>query len=343
MSIANQSDLVTGPPGAFARYMPGVTLVAMVAAAAYGLRQVPGLNSFSPMITSIFIGMLFANFLDVPANASAGIKLMGKSVLRLAVALLGFQLTMGQVLEVGASGMAALALIVCSTYFFALAGARLLGVDMSLARLIGAGTAICGASAVAAADSIENGPEENVAYAIGCVTLFGTVSMVIYPILGAALGLDANSFGFWTGSSIHEVAQVVATGFQFGSEAGETSVVVKLSRVLLLAPLLIGMAAISNRYSASHSGSLTATQILPVFVLCFILAMLASSSGLVPETFKTTLAQITPILLTASLGALGLGTSFRSIRMRGTRPLLLAGLTTVFIASAGLLAANMLA
>lgn len=141
---------------------------------------------------------------------------------------------------------------------------------MSLARLIGAGTSICGASAVAAADSIGNGPEEDVAYAIGCVTLFGTVSMLIYRVIGAAIGLEPHAFGFWAGSSIHEVAQVVATGFQYGTDAGETGVVVKLSRVLLLAPLLIGMAALAHGSADRPAGSLSLTQILPVFVVGFV-------------------------------------------------------------------------
>lgn len=327
-----------------ARHAPGLTLVAIVTAAAFGLRQIPGLSNFSPMITAIFLGMLFASFVEVPANASAGVRLMGKSVLRVTVALLGFQLTLAQVMMVGLSGMTALALIIVGTYLVTLAAARLLGVDMSLARLIGAGTAICGASAVAAADSVRSGPEENVAYAIGCVTLFGTVSMLLYPVIGAAMGLEPHVFGFWTGSSIHEVAQVVATGFQYGVDAGETGVVVKLARVLLLAPLLIGIAALaSSRSGKGSGGGLSVTQVIPVFVAGFILAMLASSFGLVPETLRKILVQATPILLTASLAALGLGTSFRSIRTKGVRPLLVAAFATLFIASAGLIASLILA
>ncbi|MCO6049353.1 putative sulfate exporter family transporter [Mesorhizobium sp. RP14(2022)] len=332
----------SSPKIGFLRYVSGVTLVAIVAAAAFGLRQVPGMSNFSPMITAIFLGMLFANFVAVPLNAMPGVKLMGKGMLRLAVALLGFQLTLAQVFAVGLSGMLVLAAIVASTYFFTLLGARLLGVDMSLARLIGAGTAICGASAVAAADSIRSGPDEDVAYAIGCVTLFGTISMLLYPVTGASLRLEPGQFGFWAGSSIHEVAQVVATGFQYGAEAGETSVVVKLSRVLLLAPLLIGMAALSKGGSGQSAKSLSFTQIFPVFVIAFIAAMLASSLDIVPDGIHTLLVQVTPILLTASLGALGLCTTFQSIRARGLRPLVLAGSATLFIAVVGLLSSQAL-
>nr|WP_309402187.1 YeiH family protein [Aminobacter niigataensis]WMD00127.1 YeiH family protein [Aminobacter niigataensis] len=342
VSIITPVPIGTRPASVLSLYAPGVTVVLIVAAAAFGLRQIPGLTSFSPMILAIFLGMLYANLVAVPPETSAGVKLMGKSVLRLAVALLGFQLTLAQVFAVGFAGMAMLAALVGSTYAITLAVAKIIGVDLSLARLIGAGTAICGASAVAAADSIRNGPEEDVAYAIGCVTLFGTISMLVYPIIGTAMGLEPKSYGFWSGASIHEVAQVVAASFQYGTDAGETGVVVKLSRVLLLAPLLICMAALARRAEGRETGSLSITQVFPIFVIGFILAMLASSLDIVPDSLRQLLGQITPMLLTASLGALGLGTTFRSIRARGVRPLVLAGFATLFIASGGLLASRLL-
>lgn len=239
--------------------------MAVVTAAAYGLRQVPGLSTFSPMISAIFIGMLYANFTTVPAPALPGIRLCGKKLLRLAVALLGFQLTIWQVASLGVSGMAALCALVAGTYAFVLLAGRLLGVDARLTRLLEAGTSICGASAVAAANSLEGSRDEDVSYAVASVTLFGTVAMLLYPVIGVALGLDDRQYGFWIGGAVHEVAQVVAAGFQHGTEAGEFSVVVKLSRVLLLAPVLITASVLLSRGASPGTVRGGLTTFVPVF------------------------------------------------------------------------------
>lgn len=320
------------------RMLPGCILVLIVTAAAFGFRQIPGLHAVNPMFIAILIGVTFANVTSVPRQALPGIEFLGKKLLRFAVALLGLQLTLAQVFDVGATGMLLLAAVVVSTYGFTLLAGRLLGIDPGLTRLLAAGTSICGASAIAAANAAEQAADEDVSYAIACITLFGTLAIVIYPMLASLLDMGALDFGFWTGASVHEVAQVVVTGFQRGAEAGELSVVVKLSRVLLLAPLLVTVALlVARRKRATGSVPLGPGQILPFFVLCFILLMLAHTAGLVPESARRVIVEVTPVMLTAALGALGLGTSFSALRERGSRPLLLAALATVFISSSSLL------
>lgn len=314
------------------RFLPGITLVAIVTAGAYGLKQVPGMTGFSPMFSAILIGMAFANFVTVPAQAVPGVTLLGKKLLRLAVALLGLQLTLAKIFEVGLAGMLSVAFVMVATYAFTVVAAPFFGVSAGLGRLLAAGTSICGASAIAAANAVEQAKDEDVSYAIACVTLFGTIAIAAYPLIAELLGLDAFAFGFWTGASVHEVAQVVATGFQMGDEAGEISVVVKLSRVLLLAPLLVAVALLASRRGRKSGGKAAgAAQMFPVFVVAFILLMLANTAGLVPDAVRQPLVQATPVMLTAALGALGLGTSFGALRARGVRPLLLAGVASVFI------------
>jgi uncharacterized integral membrane protein (TIGR00698 family) len=336
ISSAADRNFHSAPARVVERFLPGIVLVLLVTAAAYGLRQLPLFSSFSPMITAIFVGMTFSNVLSVSTQALPGIGLMGKKLLRLAVALLGLQLTFSQVAQVGADGMLLLVAVVAGTYVFTVSVGRLLGVDMRLARLLAAGTSICGASAVAAANTVERCEDEDVAYAVACVTLFGTVATLVYPLLASAMEMTPLSFGFWTGVSIHEVAQVVAAGFQQGTEAGEFAVVVKLSRVLLLAPLLIAMTLLASRRSTS-GGDLALSTMVPVFVAGFILLMLANSAGLVPDFVRGPLVTATPMMLTAALGALGLGTRFGALRIRGFRPLVLAALAWLFIGSASLL------
>lgn len=319
--------------------LPGVILVAIVTGTAYGLRLLPGMGAVSPMFSAMFVGMLFANITTVPSVAVPGIQLLGKKMLRLAVALLGLQLTLVQVFEVGVTGMLLLALIVVLSYGFTLLAARWLDVSPALARLLAAGTSICGASAIAAANSVEQAREEEVSYAIACITLFGTLAIVAYPVIATFLDMDGLAFGFWAGASIHEVAQVVATGFQRGDEAGELAVVVKLSRVLLLAPLLIAVVLLArSRHKKSGGVSLEKTQIFPVFVSVFIVLMLLNTAGVVPMMIRSVIIGVTPVMLAAALGALGLGTQFSALRAYGARPLFLAALATVFISLTSLLA-----
>lgn len=325
------------------RLLPGVTLVAVVTGAAYGLRQVPGLGGVNPMFSAMLVGMVFANFTTVPQPAIPGVQMLGKKMLRFAVAMLGLQLTLTQVYEVGATGMALLTLIVVLTYSSTILVGGWLGVSPGLSRLLAAGTSICGASAIAAANSVEQAKEEEVSYAIACITLFGTLAIVAYPVLATLLNLDALSFGFWTGASVHEVAQVVATGFQGGDEAGELAVVVKLSRVLLLAPLLIMVVLLAARRQKNQSGlPLGPAQMFPVFVAGFIVLMLANTAGIVPDVIRDPIVKATPVMLTAALGALGLGTQFSALRAKGARPLLLAAFATIFISVASLIALPLL-
>lgn len=318
------------------RFLPGMVLVLLVTAAAYGLRQLPLLSSLSPMITAIFVGMIFSNVLTVPVQALPGIGLMGKKLLRMAVALLGLQLTLSQVAQVGVDGMLLLVAVVGGTYVFTIGLGRLLGVDMRLARLLAAGTSICGASAVAAANTIERCEDEDVAYAVACVTLFGTIATLVYPLLASAMEMTPLDFGFWSGASIHEVAQVVAAGFQQGTEAGEFAIVVKLSRVLVLAPLLIAMAILAS-HRITGGGKPALSTMIPIFVAGFIALMLANSTGYVPDFVREPLVAATPVMLTAALGALGLGTRLGAVRTRGFRPLVLAAMSWWFIGGSSLL------
>lgn len=313
--------------------LPGLILVALVTAAAYGMRQMPGLSVLSPMIWAILMGIAIANVTSVPEVALPGIGMAGKKLLRFSVALLGLQLTLNQLGDVGLAGLAVIASAVTLTYCFTLVMGRWMGVHPQLTRLIAAGTSICGASAIAAANGVEKARQDHVAYAIAGITIFGTAAMFLIPAAGAVLGLQPLQFGLWAGSSVHEVAQVVAAGYQAGDQAGDFSVVVKLTRVLTLAPMLVLVGTLLARGGEGEgAGAIGWKQGLPPFVLAFLALVLANSFGLVPDTVRQPLVQATPILLTAALGALGLGTHFHHLKAHGVKPMILAGLASLFIA-----------
>ena len=147
---------------------------------------------------------------------------------------------------------AVIATTLFATFIFTKWFGRLIGVDRKLAELIAAGTSICGASAVIATNTVTEAHDEDVAYAVACVTVFGSLAMFLYPALPGVLHLDTRAFGLWSGASIHEIAQVVAAAFQVGKESGEYGTIAKLTRVTMLAPLVIGLGLLASHRQRRH-------------------------------------------------------------------------------------------
>lgn len=318
---------------------PGLVLVGVITGAGYSLREMPGLVIFSPMILAVIIGMLFANTVGVAHNAKEGIRFSQKTLLRLAIVLLGFQLTVDQAASIGIGGFGLVALTLAATFLFTLGAARLLGVERRLAQLIAAGTSICGASAIVAANTVTNARDEDVAYAVASITLFGTVAMLAYPLLGAFAGLDQNAFGLWAGASIHEVAQVIGASFQYGPQAGEAGTVAKLTRVALLAPMVFAMGFAARRSGGGETG---ARAPMPWFVLGFVAVVLWNSFVGIPDALRPYIVFFTTLMLTMGLAAMGLNANVSEIRSRGLRPLLLALSAFVFIAGFSLVLVKLL-
>lgn len=316
-----------------ADYAPGLVLVAIVTASAYGLRHIPFVSQLSPMISAIFVGMLFANVVGIHASASAGISLSGKRLLRLAVALLGLQISFAQLSDIGVQGVAFAAFGLGSTFLFTLWVGRLLGVDRKLVYLLAAGTSVCGASAIAAANAVTGADDEDVAYSVACITLFGTIAMFLFPFVALMAGLQDRAYGVWIGLSVHEVAQVVGAGFQGGGAAGEVAVVTKLARIMMLAPLIICLSFLLARPGKQEGGKGKKVTLVPFFVIGFLALAVINSFGLVPEMVRQPIVAATPLLLTAAMAALGLGTSVSKLRQHGLPPLLLAGMASLFIAT----------
>lgn len=334
----------TATPSAapWSRHFPGLALAAAVAAGAFGVRAlgVPGLSKISPLMLAILIGMTTRNLWGRPEAARSGIALCLRAPLRTGIVLLGLQVTLAEILGIGVAGLAILAFALLGTFFLTLwLGARL-GVKPGLATLIATGTGICGASAIVAANTVVRDDEESVAYALATVTLFGTIAMFTYPLIGGLLSLDAQSYGLWTGASVHEVAQVVAAGFARGEAAGEFATVAKLARVLMLAPLIIGMGIWVQRELARRAGERAADvqgrAPMPWFVFGFLGMVLLAGSGWLPTETKLIAAPVAQALLALALAAVGLETDIRKLIAQGWQPLALGALATLFIASSTL-------
>jgi len=310
-----------------------LVLTSGITAAAFALRQLPGMTTFSPMIVAILIGITFNNIVGTPGWAKPGVTFSLRRLLRVAIILLGLQLTASQVIAVGGRGIGIIAATLLATFAFTVWMGRLLGVERKLAQLIAAGTSICGASAIIVTNTITNARDEDVAYAVACVTVFGTLAMFGYPLLPGLLHLDPHGFGLWTGASIHEIAQVAAAAFQYGQQAGEFGTIAKLSRVMLLAPMVIVLGLMSARDSKRNdSDAAPARPPMPWFVLGFIALVGVNSLVAIPADLKIWIVAATTFLLSVALAAMGLETDIRKLTAEGFRPALLGALASLFIA-----------
>jgi uncharacterized integral membrane protein (TIGR00698 family) len=322
-----------GIPSAFGVW-PGLVLTASIAAMAFALRQIPYVSVLSPIILSIAIGMVFHNVVGTPALARPGVAFSMRRLLRFAIILLGLQLTASQLVEVGASGLAIIALTLTATFLFTVQLGRLIGVDRQLSELIAAGTSICGASAVIATNTVTRAPDEDVAYAVACVTVFGSIAMFAYPLFPGLLHLDPHAFGLWSGASIHEIAQVVAAAFQDGRDAGEFGTIAKLARVTMLAPVVMSLGFLATRQARrGGNGQSTARPPLPWFVLGFIALVGINSLISIPAEARSVIVTLTTFLLSMALAAMGLETDIRKLCAKGIRPLLLGTGAFLFISS----------
>jgi uncharacterized integral membrane protein (TIGR00698 family) len=293
------------------------------------------------MIVAIALGALVHNALGTPLAAKPGVAFSLRWILRFAIILLGFQLTARQVMDVGATSFAVIAVSLIACFIVTKPLGAALGVDAKLTELIAAGTSICGASAIIAANTITKAPEEDCAYAVACVTLCGMVAMVLYPFLPLLLGLTAREYGLWTGASVHEVAQVVAASYQAGKEAGDYATITKLTRVIMLAPMMMALGALAARRSNGSGEPGSAP--LPYFALGFIAAIAANSTVDIAPPAKDAIVAATTFLLALSLAAMGLATDVKKFAPKGARALLLGALSSVFIAVLSLLLVKLVA
>lgn len=319
-------------PALFA-IVPGLLLTATIAATGFALHALPGVGTFSPMILAIVMGIAFHNLVGTPARAKPGVTFSLRRILRFAIILLGLQLTAQQVVEVGPKGLGVIVLTLVATFVFTKWFGKLLGVDRKLAELIAAGTSICGASAVIATNTVTNAHDEDVAYAVACVTVFGSIAMFGYPLLPGVLHLSPHAFGLWAGASIHEIAQVVAATFQDGKSAGDFGTIAKLSRVTLLAPVVISLGFLARTRAGSPAHRQPARTPIPWFVLGFVALVGLNSVVSVPTALKFPIVTLTTFLLSMALAAMGLETDIRKLRAKGLRPLLLGLAAFVFIAA----------
>jgi uncharacterized integral membrane protein (TIGR00698 family) len=318
---------------------PGLAVAGVAAAASFALASL--VHGLSALLVAIVLGMAFRNLVRLPERVeialAPGLAVASKRVLRIGIVLLGLQLVLGDILRLGPGMILVVVAIVGVGILSSLALGRLLGVSPTQRLLIACGFSICGAAAVAAVDGvIETEDEEEVVVAVALVVLFGTLMIPLIPLAGSALGLGELRTGLWAGGSIHEVAQVVAAGSAIGGAGLAAAVVVKLARVLMLAPVLATISLSRRRALKAADAGGRRPPIVPLFVVGFIAMVLLRSTGVVPPPVVAVAAGAQTALLAAAMFALGAGVRISMFRRVGVKPFVLAAGSTLVVASVAL-------
>jgi uncharacterized integral membrane protein (TIGR00698 family) len=345
--------------------LPGLALALALALAAYELHTLPvppfsigdpARHPIDAMLIAILLGMLVRNTVGLPAPLAPGVRLCVTKLMALGIVLMGARLDFYEVARTSATALMVSVICVGVALGMTVWLCRRLGVSSKLGLLIGVGTAICGGTAIAVVAPTIEAEESETAFAITTVTLFGMVALFVLPLLGAALDLTQLEFGVWAGTSVHQTPQVIATGFAYGPVAGEVATIVKLVRVLLLAPVAIGLgvwyAREKRRRQIAHVTKIGKLGTLfPPFILGFVGLALANTLHLLPDvtlhlrdgfswpaqdvdvvTAKLATACST-FVLTVAMAGVGLGVHLRGLARTGL------GALGVGLASALILAA----
>jgi uncharacterized integral membrane protein (TIGR00698 family) len=295
------------------------------------------------MLFALLLGMAM-NFLSGEGPCAAGIEFTARHVLRIDVALLGLRITVGQIAEMGWQPVAIVVVSVVLTIAASMLAARLMGFQCQFGLLSGGATAICGASAalaLAAALPAHPGKERATLFTVVGVSVLSTVSMIVYPMLAHALGLDPRLAGIFLGATIHDVAQVVGAGYSMSKETGDVATFVKLMRVAMLVPVIVFAAMLVRAGAARHRdrdpdrhpdhAKGPRPPLLPWFAVAFAVLVAINSTGWLPGAAAKGGSELSRWCLVAAIAGIGMKTQLKELARVGLKPVVLMVGETVFL------------
>ena len=315
------------------KFFPGVILAVAVAALACFIESLLPIHIIGSAVIAMFIGMMLNSLLRKTKLFSAGLKFTSKKILKFAIILLGLSLNITTILNVGRMSLTVMifTLLTCfgGGYFIG----KALGLNWKLSNLISAGTGICGGSAIAAISTTIEADDNDVAYAMSATFIFDMAMIILFPIMGRALGMTDQAFGIWAGTAVNDTSSVVATGYAFSEGAGDFATMVKLTRTLAIIPTVITFALIQLRLKRkealanSEDGSelkakFSIAKIFPWFILGFVAMSIVASIFTIPASIVSETKSASKFLMVCALAAIGLNTSFSSMKKSGIRPML---------------------
>lgn len=322
-------------------FVPGLALTAALTGAALWAGSFPAIAGagFSALTLAILFGMVVGNtvYPKIWQPCDGGVIFAKQHLLRLGIILYGFRLTFAQIADVGVSGILIDVLTLSSTFFIAcFLGQKVFGLDKHTSWLIGAGSSICGAAAVLATEPVVKAEASKVTVAVATVVIFGTIAIFLYPAMYPLLAhwFTPENYGIYMGSTMHEVAQVVAAGHAVSPDAENAAVIAKMLRVMMLAPFLLFLAARVKQLTPAGNGEKSKITI-PWFAIMFILVAVFNSFHLLPKAVVDMLVTLDTVLLAMAMAALGVTTHVSALKKAGAKPLLMALMLFVWLIVGG--------
>ncbi len=315
------------------KVFPGIILSVGVALLACRLESLLPIHLVGSAVIAMFIGMVLNHFLRNTKVFASGLKFTSKKILKFAIILLGLSLNITTILNVGKMSLTVMifTLLTCfgGGYFIG----KALGLNWKLSNLISAGTGICGGSAIAAIAPTIDADDNDVAYAMSATFLFDMAMIVLFPIMGQAMGMTDQAFGIWAGTAVNDTSSVVATGYAFSEGAGDFATMVKLTRTLAIIPTVITFAfvqlrlkrkeALANSQNGSElKANFSIAKIFPWFILGFLAMSIVASVFPIPAAVVSGTKSASKFLMVCALAAIGLNTSFSSMKKAGIRPMI---------------------
>ena len=315
------------------KILPGFLLSVSVAMLACWLESLLPVHLIGSAVIAMFVGMFINSFVKNAGVLTHGITFTSKKVLKFAIILLGLSLSITTILHVGRLSLTVMlfTLLTCfgGGYFIG----RALGLNWKLSNLISAGTGICGGSAIAAIAPTIDADDNDVAYAMSATFLFDMAMIVLFPMMGRALGMTDEAFGVWAGTAVNDTSSVVATGYAFSEGAGDFATMVKLTRTLAIIPTVIVFAGVQLRLKRKEAlmqqqdgstlkAEFSVAKIFPWFILGFLGMAMAASVLAIPAELTAATKKLSKFLMVCALAAIGLKTSFSSMKKAGIRPMI---------------------
>lgn len=315
------------------KIFPGMLLSAGIALLACWLENLLPIHLIGAAVIAMFIGMLINHFLKNTDIFAAGVKFTSKKILKFAIILLGLSLNITTILHVGKMSLTVMVFTLLTCFGGGYFIGKALGLNWKLSNLISAGTGICGGSAIAAIAPTIDAEDNDVAYAMSATFLFDMAMIVLFPIMGRALGMTDEAFGIWAGTAVNDTSSVVATGYAFSEGAGDFATMVKLTRTLAIIPTVVVFAfiqlhlkrkeAIANSQNGNElKANFSIVKIFPWFILGFLAMSVVASVFAIPETVVSGTKSVSKFLMVCALAAIGLNTSFSGMKKSGIRPMI---------------------
>lgn len=315
------------------KFIPGIILSVGVATLACFLESLLPIHVIGSAVIAMFIGMILNYFLKNTKLFAPGLKFTSKKILKFAIILLGLSLNITTILNVGKMSLAVMVFTLLTCFGGGYFIGKALGLNWKLSNLISAGTGICGGSAIAAIAPTIDADDNDVAYAISATFLFDMAMIVLFPIMGRALGMTDQAFGIWAGTAVNDTSSVVATGYAFSEGAGDFATMVKLTRTLAIIPTVVTFAFIqlhlkrkealaNNQNNNELKANFSIAKIFPWFILGFLAMSIVTTVFPIPATVVSETKSVSKFLMVCALAAIGLNTSFSSMKKSGIRPMI---------------------